>query len=97
MGAQSGARLQPRAVLGRILRGRLTLSCGGQTKPRKQRKTKAPTLVESLETSLVKASTAPKGDGGRAVLGPVIDSAAQVRVHSLRDMDQLDGEQWLLK
>ena len=56
MGAQLGARLQPRAVLGRILRGRLTLNCGGQRKPRQQRKTKAPTLVESLKTSLEKAT-----------------------------------------
>ena len=45
--------------------------------------------MESLTTSLTKASTAPNGDGGRTVLGPVIDSAAQVLVHSLRDMDQL--------
>ena len=37
-GAQSGAKLPPRAVLGIILRGRLTLKCGDQTKPRKQRK-----------------------------------------------------------
>ena len=88
-GAQSGAKLSPRAVLGRILRGRLTLNCGGQTKPRKQRKAKAPTLVESLKTSLAKASSAPKGYGDMAVLGPVIDSAAQVPVHSLRDRDQL--------
>ena len=29
-GAQSGAKLLPRAVLGRILRGRPTLNCGGQ-------------------------------------------------------------------
>ena len=77
MGAQSGAKLSPWAVLGRILRGRLTLNCGGQTQPRKQRKAKARTLVESLKTSLAKASTAPKGDGGRTVLGPVIDLAAQ--------------------
>ena len=88
-GAQSGAKLSPRAVLGRILRGRLTLNCGGQTKPRKQRKATAPTLLESLNTSLTKASTAPKGDGGRTVLGPVIYLAAQVPVHSLRDRDQL--------
>ena len=59
MGAQSRAKLSPRAVLGRILRGRLTLIGGGQTKPRKQRKATAPTLVESLKTSLAKASTAP--------------------------------------
>ena len=39
-GAQSGAKLSPRAVLGRILRGRLTLNYGGQTKPRNQRKAK---------------------------------------------------------
>ena len=88
-GAQSGAKLSPRAVLGRILRERLALNCDGQTKPRKQRKAKAPTLVESLKTGLAKVSTAPKGDGGRTVLGPVIDSAAQVPVRSLRDRDRL--------
>ena len=35
---------------------------GGQTKPRKQRKAKVPTLVESFKTSLAKASTAPNGE-----------------------------------
>ena len=37
MEAQPGAKLSPRAVLGRILRGRLTLICGGQIKPRTHR------------------------------------------------------------
>ena len=44
----------------------LSLPCkfGGQTRPRKTRATKVPTLVESLKTSLAKASTAPNGAGG---------------------------------
>ena len=48
-------------------------------------------MVPSLKTSRTKASAAPNGDGGRAVLGPVIhvDSAAQVPVHSLRDRGHL--------
>ena len=88
-GGQSGVKLSARAVLGRILKGRLTLHCGGQARQRKPRATNAPTLVESLKTSLAKASTAPNSDGGMAVLGPVMDSVAQVPVHSLRDRDQL--------
>ena len=61
----------------------------GHTSRRKPRKTNACTLVESLQTGLAGAGTAPIGDEGMPMLGPVTALAAQVPVHSLRDRDQL--------
>ena len=80
MGAQSGAKQSARAVPGRILRGGPTLNSGGQTKHRRPWKANAPTRVQSPKTSLAEASAASNGVRGRVVLGPVIDSAAHVKV-----------------
>ena len=37
----------------------------------------APSWLEMLKRSLKEATTAPTGDGGGAVKGPIVDSAAQ--------------------
>ena len=51
----------------------------------------APPWLEMLKSSRKAATTAPTGDGGRVVKGPIVDSASQVPVHSARDRDQLSN------
>ena len=78
-----------KVALGKILRGKLMPGFGVQTRHRRKVKGAAPSWLEMLKSSLKEATTAPTGDGGRVAKGPIVDSAAQVPVHSARDRDQL--------
>ena len=80
-----------KAALGKILRGKLVPGFGVQTRPRRKVKGAAPSWLEMLKSSLKEGTTAPTGDGGRVVKGPIVASAAQVSVHPARDRDQLSN------